>query len=107
MGALKAPLSVRSACGMEECNAAERAIPAQVLSHNGSENGTSTMPTKHDAVFPVPVELEIAQGGRPLRVAYPSPWRPVVVTSRSRLRRTCQKTRRRARYVPAPWVHEW
>ena len=97
---------MRLAGGMEECNAAERAIPAQVLSHNGSENGTSTMPTKHDAVFPVPVELEIAQGGRPLRVAYPSPWRPVVVTSRSRNRRSCRKTHRRAHHVPVPWVHE-
>ena len=107
MDALKAPLSVRLACGMEECNVVGHAIPVQGLYHRAPENGTSTVPTKHSAVFPVPVELEIAQGGRPLRVSYPSPWRPVVVTSRSRLRRTCQKTRRRAHYVPAPWVHEW
>ena len=106
MGALKAPLSVRSASGMQECKAAEHAIPAQVLSHRASENGTSTMPTKHNAVFPVPVVLDIAQGGRPLRVTYPSPWRPVVVTSRSRFRRSCQKTHRRAHHVSVPWVHE-
>ena len=106
MGALKAPLSVRLACGMEECNAAEHATPVQGLSHRAPENGTSTVPTKHSAVFPVPVELEIAQGGRPLRVTYPSPWRPIVVTSRSRFRRVCQKTRRRAHNVPVPRVHE-
>ena len=66
MGALKAPLSVRSASGMQECKAAEHAIPAQVPSHRASQNGTSTMPTKPKAVSPAPDVLDMAQGGRPL-----------------------------------------
>ena len=107
MEAPKAPLSVRLVCGMEEWDGAAHAIPVPDLYHRALGTGPSTVPTKDSAVFPVPVVLDIAQGGRPLRVTYPSPWRPVVVTSRSRLRRSCQKTRRRAHYVPAPWVHEW
>ena len=82
MGALKAALSARLAVGVQECLAAAPEIPAQVLAHRASDNGTSAMPTNHRVVFPAPVVLDIAQGGRPLRVTYPSPWRPVVVTSR-------------------------
>ena len=66
MGALKAPLSVRLPGGMQECKAAEHAIPAQVMSHRASENGRSTMPTKPNAVFPAPVVLDMTHGGRPL-----------------------------------------
>ena len=65
MGALKAARSVRLAGGMQECKAAEHAIPTQVLSHSASENGTCTMPTKPNAVSPAPVVLDMAQGGRP------------------------------------------
>ena len=91
MEAPKAPLSVRLVCGMEEWDEAGHAIPVPDLYHRALGTGTSTVPTKDSAVFPVPVELEIAQSGRPLRVAYPSPWRPVVVTSRSCFHRYCQK----------------
>ena len=82
---------MRLVCGMEEWEVAEHAIPVPDLYHRALGTGTSTVPTKDSAVFPVPVKLEIAQSGRPLRVAYPSPWRPVVVTSRSCFRRYCQK----------------
>merc|ERR1711940_499966 len=66
MDALKAPLSACLADGMQECKVTIRGIPAQVLSHRASPNGTSTMPTKPKAVFPAPVVLDMAHGGRPL-----------------------------------------
>ena len=66
MDVLKAPLSVCLADGMQECKVTIRGIPAQVLSHRASPNGTSTMPTKPKAVFPAPVVLDMAHGGRPL-----------------------------------------
>ena len=106
MGATKASLPAHLGVGMQECKAAAPVIPAQVLSHRASDNRGSAMPAERRAAFPAPVVLDMAQGGRPLRVTYPPPWRPVVVTSRSRNRRDCHKPRRRAHHVPVPWVHE-
>ena len=55
---------MRLAGGMQECKAAEHAIPTQGPSHSAPENDTCTMPTLPNAVSPAPVVLDMAQGGR-------------------------------------------
>ena len=105
MGATKAPLPAHVGVGMQVRKAAAPVITTQDLSHRSPDSGGSAAPAERGTAFPAPLVLDMAQGGRPQRVSYPPPWRPVVVTSRSRNRRDCRRPRRRAYHVPGPCVH--